>query len=95
MLQLGLESSCVDVTPLGRVGGWVGEKEKKKINHIAGSAVFHRDMLCWNGNGVRAGEGQGAGNGVRGRGGIQLGSTGRKAKDGEVGSITRKTDKGK
>lgn len=40
----------------GREGGEVGE-EKPKINHVAGSAAFHRDMLCWNGRGDRAGEG--------------------------------------
>lgn len=39
----------------GQEGGW--ERKKNTINHVAGSAAFHRDMLCWNGNGARAGEG--------------------------------------
>lgn len=29
MLQLGLESSCMDVRPLGRAGGWEGEGKKE------------------------------------------------------------------
>lgn len=63
---------------------------------MAGSAAFHRDMLCWNGNGARAGEGcKEQEMGDKGRGETPLGLTGRKAKDGGVGSIARKIDKGK
>lgn len=74
----------------GREGRW--EREKPKINHVAASAAFHRDMLCWNGHGERAGEGAKSRKWGERRGGIPLVLTGRKAKDGEVGSITRKTE---
>lgn len=77
----------------GREDGWVGEEikyKRKKINHVAGSAAFHWDMLCWNGNGRGLGGGKEQET-EQGRGEIPLVLTGRKAKDGEVGSIARKT----